>query len=143
MRPAPTLTLLAAALAIGCAGKAPARAPAPSATEPAVPTRQPTPTATTIEQLDAEIRQWRTELGLAPQPLTTVDVDVAGVCGDLTECQDPCTLADKICENADKICAIASDLNDPRATQTCERARKSCSDARAICECCEKQRGDL
>lgn len=132
----------AALLLFGCAGKAPAPSQAPAASEapePAAPIRQPA-----IGELDAEIRQWRVELGLSPQPPTTAAAgDVAEICGGLTECKDPCNLADKICENADKICEIAGDVGDPWAAQKCDDAKRSCDDARAICTCCEKQGGSL
>ena len=136
MRAVALLALIALA-ALGCAGKSKSAAPA-SAQEPAAAPLQRQPD---IEALDAEIRRWRVELGLTetPRPMAAGATDVDGACGELTECKDPCDLADKICENKEKICEIAADLADPWATQKCDDATRSCEDARAICSCCEKR----
>jgi hypothetical protein len=104
------------------------------------PPRLPTP-QDEILSLESEMSKWRVELGLKPRPVTHVvaNGDADEVCEGLTECKDPCNLAEAICQNADKICEIAEDTGDDWSRDKCRAAKLSCAEAREVCTCCEKR----
>lgn len=104
-----------------------------------------------IRDLWIQIRGWRVEAGMDPDPSTvliTSQVRIGmgsprlRICpvNPRTEvCQDVCTLKDAICSNAARICDIARELGgDPWADGKCASAKASCKEARArCCRCAE------
>lgn len=94
-----------------------------------------------ILSLESDVRRWRVELGLKPQPVSHAPSNgrAKEVCEGLTECKDPCNLAGAICQNADRICDIAREDGSDWARDKCRDAKRSCEEAREVCGCCERR----
>lgn len=97
-----------------------------------------------IRDLSAQIRDWRIEEGMGPEPQTHViratdsdSVSALRVCPAAPEtdrCRDVCDLKDAICDNAERICDIAREIgNDPWSAEKCSSAKASCKEARERC----------
>jgi hypothetical protein len=145
---------LGLAIAIAaCAQSSSGRAPA---AEPAVARTDIDPRKQDIEKLWGEIRQWRKERGMTPDPLIDLtrdpDIMLAPVpqlrqCPATDEppksaaCDDVCNLRDDICDNAESICRIADQLGDDDwARNKCKSAKASCKEATDKCCGCESGR---
>lgn len=108
-----------------------------------------------IEQLDREITEKFTEMGLTrpatamidpsnPPPVSmstgknlTVAQDPECRAGSNDTCTRSCTLADSICTNATRICKIAEDLGDDAwAKEKCASSTESCKVAHESCCSC-------
>ncbi|HET6610933.1 MAG TPA: hypothetical protein VFG83_03055 [Kofleriaceae bacterium] len=104
-----------------------------------------------IRDLWIQIRGWRVEAGMTPDPSTAViratapmSIGRLQICpaNPRTEtCQDVCNLKDAICANAARICDIAAKLGgDPWADGKCASSKASCKESRArCCECAEDE----
>lgn len=105
-----------------------------------------------IEQLDREITEARTKLGLpevAPgasctgpdcQMSTPMVATSDPNChpGASDSCSNTCTLADSICGNATKICDLAKQMQgDTWAADHCTSATTSCQTAHVRCCGCQ------
>ena len=102
-----------------------------------------------ITRLWNEIRDWRVEKGMTPDPLIDLtkrpeifQSPVAKIRQCPTEeeppktelCTDVCTLKDDICDNAALICDIANKLGDDAwARGKCNSAKASCKEATDKC----------
>lgn len=100
-----------------------------------------------IRDRDAEIREFRRELGLKGDPSATdsevwmvrplskaLDVCPVDAYPQTPKCKDVCNLADHICENADAICDLAGDLTRNQwAQDKCASAKASCKDGKKRC----------
>jgi hypothetical protein len=97
-----------------------------------------------IIAFDSEIRTFRQELGLPPQPekkyfppneiaWSTAPTPASA------ECKEVCNLAEHICSNKDEICKIAGEMpDDAWAKGKCDSAKASCNEANERCLNCEK-----
>lgn len=102
-----------------------------------------------IQDYWMQIRDWRVELKLRPDPqmipqppaVTRSEPKCETVKKPATPvCQDTCTLADGICDNMESICRIAKQLEgDAWAEGKCQSARASCEEARQACCACTVQ----
>jgi hypothetical protein len=106
-----------------------------------------------IQDYWMQIREWRVELKLSPDPSHRPGPEEMAVqeaaqrCEmprrqPATEtCQDICTLTDAICDNRDSICRIAGQLvDDTWAQRKCDSAKQSCNEARQrCCQCTVKE----
>lgn len=106
-----------------------------------------------IEKLWNEIRDWRLDKGMTPDPLIDltkrpeiIQSSVAKIRQCPTEeqpprtdeCTDVCTLKDDICDNAASICRIADNLGDDAwARGKCNSAKASCKEATEKCCGCQ------
>lgn len=146
---------LGLAIAIAaCASQS--RAPAASENERSFGRAELDPRKQDIEKLWGEIRKWRVERDMAPDPLLELtrrqDIIQSPVpkirecpASDdppkTDECTDVCTLRDDICDNAASICRIADQLGDDEwARGKCNSAKASCKEATE--KCCDCQAGE-
>lgn len=143
------LGLALAIAACSSSGKAASRSPMPTGPTSDADHRQ-------IELLHKEIRDWRIERKMSPDP--TYDLkrhpdilqnSVAKIrqCPEQDEppktdvCTDVCSLRDDICDNAATICGIADKLGDDEwARGKCNSAKASCKEATE--KCCDCQAGE-
>jgi hypothetical protein len=140
------------ALVIACAAshKSMSSAPPPVAeTAGAAPALPQTPHAQ-IEQLDRDITDARTKLGLpeapavaactgpgCPTPMVAA-ADPSCHPGTSDTCSNTCTLADSICGNAEKICELAKQMQgDTWAADHCTSATTTCQAAHTRCCGCQ------
>ena len=102
-----------------------------------------------IELLHKEIRDWRIERKMSPDPVYDLkrhpdiiqnSVDKIRQCPEQDEppktdtCTDVCSLKDDICDNAEEICRIADRLGDDEwARGKCNSAKASCKEATEKC----------
>jgi hypothetical protein len=110
-----------------------------------------------IQDYWMQIREWRVELKLSPDPNERVGPD--GMAAPQSaqrcemprrqpateKCQDICTLRDAICDNKDSICRISEQLvDDTWAQRKCDSAKQSCSDAsQRCCQCTVKEQASV
>lgn len=105
-----------------------------------------------IRALWRQIRDWRVEGGLEPDPQSHViratDSHAVGAlraCPATPEtdrCRDVCDLKDAICDNAERICELAREVgNDPWSAEKCASAKASCKEARERCCRCIAEEG--
>jgi hypothetical protein len=142
------------ALVIACASahKSSMSAAPPTASDTAPAPVIPQDSHAQIEQLDREIADARTKLGLpevAPVvPCTGPDCRMSTpmvstadpTCHPATTdaCSNTCTLADSICGNATKICDLAKQMQgDTWAADHCTSATTSCQAAHGRCCGCQ------
>lgn len=97
-----------------------------------------------IRDLWMQIRGWRVEIGMSPdpdrhlvqmvRPRSVSDLRVCPSEPHTRTCQDVCNLKDAICDNAARICHIADELGDDSwADEKCASAKASCKEARQRC----------
>lgn len=101
---------------------------------------------TEMENLSSDIRNYRKEIGLAPNPispLNSIEIrktpDGRHVCPDghvaPPVCGDVCNTSDYICDNSKRICEIAKQLgeDDAFAKNKCTSASASCTESKQKC----------
>ena len=102
-----------------------------------------------IQKLWNEIRDWRVDKGMTPDPLIDLTKRPEIIQSPVSkirqcpaeesppktdECTDVCTLKDDICDHAASICRIANDLGDDDwARGKCNSAKASCKEATEKC----------
>jgi hypothetical protein len=94
-----------------------------------------------ILTLESQIRDYRRQLGLQPNPdrfYFQAPIPLRTPAAGTDECRDVCDLARYICGAKDDICRIAGELgDDPWASGKCEKAKASCREANQRCKDCE------
>ena len=89
-----------------------------------------------------QIREWRNETGLAPDPncatlmsFAPTDEHLPGGCAQPKHTTvDACALGDAICDNAEQICIISGELDDNMwAHDKCTSATASCREVQQLC----------
>lgn len=146
-----TLLVSAGVLGMIACAAAPSKSPQPVTGDAAPAGVVHPPEIQDISMMMAEIRRWRTEMGLPPGPLDSTltmftrpgappplmctgdDRPSEGTCGEV------CDLATHICDNATDICRIAGDMPaNAWAADKCSKARASCKEADEKCCGCDE-----
>jgi hypothetical protein len=140
---------LAIAIAACASGSKSAQTPVAAGPDAAIARTDVDPRKQDITKLWNEIRDWRVEKGMTPDPLIDltkrpeiIQSPVAKIRQCPTEeeppktdeCTDVCTLKDDICDHAASICRIADQLGDDVwAREKCRSAKASCKEATDKC----------
>lgn len=140
---------LAIAIAACAQGSAQRQSVAAGEAAPAVARTDIDPRKQDIQRMWNEIRQWRIDQEMTPDPLIDLTkrpeiiqntVPKIRQCPaqeeppKTAECTDVCTLKDDICDNAESICRIAGQLGDDAwARDKCNSAKASCKEATDKC----------